>query len=61
MGPGPEWPCEWTLAGHTEVVEELAGCEGKLISGSGDNTIQVWDAGWTPPSQGIKAVCLCWW
>ena len=44
MGPGPEWPCERTLAGHTRLVEALAGWEGKLISGSWDKTIRVWDA-----------------
>ena len=44
MGPGPEWPCERTLAGHTGSVEALAGWEGKLISGSWDKTIRVWDA-----------------
>ena len=44
MGPGPEWPCERTLAGHTGGIKALAGWEGKLISGSSDKTIRVWDA-----------------
>ena len=44
MGPGPEWPCERTLAGHTHEVRSLAGWEGKLVCGSWDNTIRVWDA-----------------
>ena len=44
MGPGQEWVCERTLAGHIGFVKALAGWEGKLISGSGDKTIRVWDA-----------------
>ena len=44
MGPGPEWPCERTLAGHTCRVTALAWWEEKLISGSEDKTIRVWDA-----------------
>ena len=43
MGPGPEWPCERTLTGHTGGVVSLAHWEGKLISGSWDRTIRVWE------------------
>ena len=43
MGQGPVWPCERTLTGHTSWVISLEGWEGKLISGSSDNTIRVWE------------------
>ena len=43
IGHGPEWPCERTLTGHTGWVVSLAGWEGKLISGSWDSTIRVWE------------------
>ena len=43
MGQGPEWPCERTLTGHARGVASLAGWEGKLISGSWDRTIRVWE------------------
>ena len=43
MGRGPEWPCEWALRGHAAAVLSLAGWEGKLISGSADNSVRVWD------------------
>ena len=44
MGQGPEWPCERTpLTAHTSWVSSLAGWKGKLISGSGESTIRVWE------------------
>ena len=43
MGPGPDWPCELTLIGHADAVCTLAGWEGKLISGSTDKVIRIWD------------------
>ena len=43
MSQRPEWPCERTLKGHTDLVASMAGWEGKLISGSGDRTIRVWE------------------
>ena len=41
-GPGPEWPCARTLAGHGSWVQALAGWEGRLIGGCWDSTILVW-------------------
>ena len=67
MGPGPDWPCERTLAGHTGEVNALAGWERKFISRSADETIRVWDASkggqdaTGPPSQGIEAGCHGLW
>ena len=43
MRPDPEWSCERTLTGHTRLVASLAEWEGKLISGSWDSTIRVWE------------------
>ena len=43
MGQRPAWPCERTLKGHTNGVASLAGWEGKLVSGSWDSTIRVWE------------------
>ena len=43
MRPDPEWSCERTLTGHTKLVASLAEWEGKLISGSWDSTIRVWE------------------
>ena len=43
MREEPAWPCERTLTGHAYIVESLAGWEGKLISGSYDNAICVWE------------------
>ena len=39
MGPWPEWPCERTLTWFAS----LAHWDGKLISGSWDRTIRVWE------------------
>ena len=43
MGPEPEWACERTLTWHTEWLASLVGWAGKLISGSYDKTMRVWD------------------
>ena len=43
MGSGLEWACERTLEGHDDVVYALAAWGDKLISGSRDDTIRVWD------------------
>ena len=36
--------CVATLQGHTDYVNALAMSQGKLYSGSDDNTIRIWDA-----------------
>ena len=43
IGAGSEWRCDDILTGHTGGVVSLAGWEGKLISGSDDSTIRVWE------------------
>ena len=43
MGAGLEWACERTLEGHVKTVFALASLGDKLISGSLDGTIRVWD------------------
>ena len=48
-GAGASWPCERTLVGHDEFVNEsvvsLATWQDKVLSGSWDNSVRVWDMG----------------
>ena len=43
MGQAGPWTCERTLLGHIGGVPSLAGWQGKVLSGSEDRTIRVWD------------------
>jgi len=41
---GAAWACERTLKGHTDWVRCLAAWRDKVISGSCDRTVLIWDA-----------------
>ena len=45
MGAGASWACVRTLVGHAGPVLSLATWQGKVLSGSGDNSVRVWDMG----------------
>jgi WD40 repeat protein len=45
MGAAGPWPCSRTLVGLDDGVTVVAAWEGKVLSGSMDRTIRVWDAG----------------
>ena len=44
MGTEAAWECERTLTGHTDWITCLATWRDKIISGSGDRTVRIWDA-----------------
>ena len=49
MAAGDPWACERELLGRagrqTHIVCSMAGWEDKVVSGSSDEIIRVWDAG----------------
>jgi F-box/WD-40 domain protein 7 len=45
MDAGAAWPCERTLVGHGDEVFALATWQDKVLSGSGDAGVRVWDIG----------------
>ncbi len=45
MRAGAPWACELTLVGHYGRVFSLATWQGKVLSGSADEGVRVWDVG----------------
>ena len=45
MGAGAAWACERTLVGHARGVNALATWQDKVLSGSDDEGVRVWDVG----------------